>query len=89
MNNIENQSHPDENSLNNNLKQENLIDFPPDLPITNPPEIQGDTQHIIESEIALVEEMSEQVLPAEDGEFASDIPRRKPCFGWIGDGEDD
>lgn len=33
--------------------------------------------------------MPEQVLPVEGSELAYDIPRRKPCFGWISDEEND
>lgn len=102
VNNIEHQSHPDDNNLNKTPDQESIMDFQPDLSISSHPENQEDTQNqvknhlenmedtqnIIELEVVSVEQISEKVLPTEDGILAPDIRRRKPCFGWIGDGED-
>lgn len=88
-NDIENRHFSDDNIHKEILDQENFTDLQPDHTITNHLENQEDTQHRTESEVASVQEIREQVLPTKDGELAFDISRRKPCFGWISDGEDD
>ncbi|XP_074349143.1 uncharacterized protein LOC141688898 [Apium graveolens] len=100
---IGNQSRPHEFDLNEIPDEENFTEFHRDLQVTNQPdhedtrhvtgatddpENQEGTEYIIEPDVPLIEEMSDQVLPVENGELANDIMRRKPCFGWIGDDED-
>lgn len=104
VNNIKNQSQPFGFDLNEIPGEENFTNFQPDPPITNHPdqddtlhvtgttdrpENQEGTEYINDSDVAPAEEMPEQVLPVEDRELAYDIWRRKPCYGWISDDEDD
>lgn len=90
--NIENRSQPHDFDLNKIPNEESFTDFLPDLPIANRPnyvdiqhigtinhpENQEKTEYIIESEVALVDEMLDHVLPVRDGDVAYDISRCKP-----------